>query len=118
VWAFFYTVQVLTGDMPCSGVRQSDLEYSLVQGFRPARPENASAIGLSDSLWGFVQHCWDGDMKMRPKVAEVVTHLEKAAANWDRLMTSSVQAENVASGPSEPVSDPMQHCESEILILL
>jgi hypothetical protein len=104
--------------MPFSGVWQSDLGYSVVQGLRPAKPENASAIGFSDSLWGFVQRCWDGDVKMRPKVAEVVTHLEKAAANWNGFMTYSVQAENATPDPSEPVANSTQYCEPEVLILL
>ena len=50
-------------------------------------------------------------MKLRPKVAEVVTHLEKVAANWVGLMPPCAQVENVASDLEEPVSDSMQHCE-------
>ena len=83
---FFYSVQVLTGEIPFRGVQQTELGLSVVQGLRPAKPGNAIAIRFSDPLWGFVQRCWDGDMKLRPKVAEVVTHLEKAAVNWDGPM--------------------------------
>jgi hypothetical protein len=49
-------------------------------------------------------------MKLRPKVAEVVTHLKKMAASWVGLMPPCAQVENVASELKEPVSDSMQHC--------
>ena len=71
-------------------------------------PENASSIGFSDSLWDFVQRCWDDDMELRPKVAEVVTHLEGAAANWDGLMPPCVQVVNVVSGSREDVLGMIQ----------
>jgi hypothetical protein len=53
-------------------------------------------------------------MNVRPKVAEVVVHLENAATNWDGLMPPCIRAENIASGTQEPMSDSMQHCEFEI----
>jgi hypothetical protein len=111
-------VQVLTGEIPFHGVRHTDLGYLVVQGLRPTKPGNASAIGFSDLLWSFVQRCWDGDMNVRPKVTEVVAHLENAATNWNGLMPPCIQAENIASGPQEGMSDSMQHCEFEILIPL
>jgi serine/threonine protein kinase len=110
-----YFVQVLTGEIPFRGVRKTELGYSIVEGKRPDKPANASAIGFSDLLWGFVQRCWDGDMNVRPKAAEVVTHLENAAASWVGLMQPCLQAENVVSGPLEPTSDSMERCEFEIL---
>ena len=109
--------QVLTGEIPFRGVRRGELTYSVVEGKRPEKPSNASTIGFSDLLWGFVQRCWDGDMNVRPKVAEVVAHLEEAAANWDGLMPPYTRAENIASDSKEPISDSLQHCEFDILIL-
>jgi hypothetical protein len=90
-----------------------ELGYSVVQGLRPTKPEGASAIGFSDSLWDFAQRCWDGDAKLRPKVAEVVTHLEEAAANWDGLMPPHVRVKIVAS-ESEELLDSVNHREFEI----
>jgi hypothetical protein len=112
---FFYHcfIQVLTGEFPFPGVRQTELGYSVVRGQRPAKPDDASAIGFSDSLWAFVQRCWDGDMEMRPKVAEVVSHLEEAAASWDGLMPP----ENVAFGSGEKKTDSMERCKFGISIL-
>jgi hypothetical protein len=106
-----YFIQVLTGETPFRGVRITELGYAVVAGERPGKPPNALAIGFSDSLWDFVQRCWDGDKKLRPKVAEVVTHLEEAVAGWVGLMPPYAQVENVASEFKEPMSDSMQHCE-------
>ena len=112
-----HLVQVLTGEIPFRNVRHTELGWAVVQGLRPEKPENASSIGFSDLLWGFVQRCWDSDMTLRPKVAEVVTCLGEAAANLDGLIPPCVQAENVPSDPKGPVSDSAEHREFEDLIL-
>ena len=109
--AFTYIAQVLTGETPFRGVRQTELGYSTVQGVRPDKPENALAIGLSDLLWGFVQRCWDGDIRLRPKVVEVVTHLGEAATDWGREMPPYARAEKVTSDPGEEMSESMRRCE-------
>ena len=111
---FTYLHQVLTGETPFRGIRTGEVSFNVVRGVRPTKPENASAIGFSDSLWRFIQRCWDGDMKLRPKVAEVVARLETAAADWNTVMPPSTEAENVASGSEEPMSDSMEHCEFKI----
>jgi len=115
---FTYIFQVLTGRLPFPGLGIAEIVMDVVQGVRPTRPENASAIGLSDPLWDFVQRCWDGKMKLRPKVAEVVSQLERAAADWDGVMPPCSQVEYVVYDPPDPVEDTMIHCTLWILILL
>jgi len=110
-------VQVLTGETPFRGVRMGELSLDVIQGVRPSKPENASAIGFSDSLWRFVQRCWDGDAKLRPKAARVVKHLNKAAADWNGLMPPCVQAENVAPDSEVQLSDSVQRCEFNVITL-
>ena len=110
----YYSLQVLTGEMPFRGIRQSALAYHVLRGARPTKPENALTIGFSDSLWGFTQRCWDGAIESRPKVGEVVTHLEEATAGWDGLMPPHSLVEDVASGPEE-MSDPKKHSEFQVL---
>ena len=88
------------------------------KGLRPEKPMNASSIGFSDLLWGFVQRCWSADRNLRPKVAEVVVNLGRAAANWSGLMPPCVQVVNVVSGPKGEGSDTMEFREFEIFILL
>jgi len=116
-WQFHaHALQVLTGKTPW--VQASATGSHVLCGKRPAKPENASAIGFSDSVWEFTQRCWDGDVRSRPGVAELVTHLETAAANWDRLMPPCVRVENVTADSGEPMSGSMDHCEFDTLILL
>ena len=106
---FTYTVQVLTGELPFLGLRMTEMAFRVVEGARPPKPENALAIGLSDSLWNLVERCWDADMKLRPKIAEVVSQLERAAADWDGVMPPYTQVESE--------EDSIAYCEFEILIL-
>ena len=115
--SFTHMVQVLMGEIPWRGLRIAELEFKMVSGVRPAKPENASAIGFSDSLWDFVERCWDGNMELRPKIREVVAELGRATVNWDGVMPPRVQAENVASVSKEPMSGSMQYCEFAIPIL-
>ena len=91
---------------------------NMVQGVRPAKPRNASAIGFSDSLWSFVQHCWNGEMELRPKVTEVASQLEIATVGWSGVMPPCAQVESVVPAPSDPVSESMAHGKFWVLILL
>jgi len=77
---------------------------------RPDKPEHASAIGFSDSLWEITRRCWDSEMVLRPKVGEVVTHLTEAAVEWDKLMPPCSRVEGATPSPEE-VSDPMESQE-------
>lgn len=101
--------QVLTGEIPFRTVRHTELGWSVVHGNRPARPENAQSIGFTDSLWAFVQRCWDRDMGSRPTVADVVTQIYEEARNWNRPMAPSIVVENVPSDSNGPLSNSMQH---------
>jgi len=114
---FTYIVQVLTGENPFRGVRMGELSFNVVMGARPTKPENASAIGFSDSLWDFTQQCWHGDAKVRPKVGGVVTQLERAAANWGRIMPPFVEVKNIVPVSEKLVSsDSISNCKFEILV--
>jgi hypothetical protein len=110
-----YFVQVLTGEIPFRGVRQTELGYAVAMGKRPDKPANAAAIGFSDPLWDFVQCCWDGDVNMRPNVGEVVAYLGEAVANWDGLMQPCVSVGNVTPKSKEPMPDSMEPSEFEVL---
>jgi len=107
---FTYIFQVLTGKLPFPGLGMADIALNVVQGIRPPKPENASVIGFSDSLWSFVQRCWDGEMELRPKVAEVVSELGRATADWNGVMPPCAQVESVTSASLEPVLDFTTHC--------
>ena len=116
--SFTYIVQVLTGDIPFPKLRMGEITLNVAYAVRPPKPEKASAIGFSDSLWRFVQRCWDGDAELRPKVAGVVSQLERAAADWVGVMPPCPLVKNVASASLEQESDSMAHCKLYILVPL
>ena len=112
---YVYLPQVLQGESPFRGIKDWALAWHVLRGDRPGKPENAPAIGFSDSLWDFTERCWDGKMEFRPEVGEVVNHLEEAATKWNGLMPPCVQAKAFASG-SEGAIDLTGRSEFEILI--
>ena len=116
--SFTYIVQVLTGDIPFPKLRMAEITLNVVQGVRPPKPEKASDIGFSDSLWRFVQRCWDGDLELRPKVGRVVSQLERAAADWVGVMPPCPLVKSVASASLEQVSASMAHCKLYVLVPL
>ena len=87
------------------------------QGKRPDKPENAPAIGFSDSLWAFTQRCWSGGVGSRPGAGEVVTCLGEAVASWDGLMPPCAPVEKVTSD-SKGVSDSKKYSELRLPPLL
>ena len=113
---FAYTFQVLTGELPFPRLGVAEIAVKVLGGVRPNKPENASNIGFSDSLWSFARRCWDHRMGLRPKAAEVVSQLERAATDWDKVMPPCAQAEDVASTLG-PASDSAAHGKLQILIL-
>jgi len=115
---FTYILQILTGGLPFPGIGIAEITMNVVQGMRPTKPKIASAIGFSGSLWRFVERCWDGEMESRPKIAEVVSQLGRAAANWDGVMPPCAQVESVVSASQDPTSDSIVHCKLQITILL
>ena len=56
-------------------------------------------------------------MELRPKIAEVVSQLERAAADWDGVMPPCAQIKSVAPASPKLDSDFMTHCQLQVLIL-
>ena len=113
-----HITQVLTGESPFRDFGPMGHIFPVIQGMRPPKPNNAPSIGLSDLLWAFVQRCWNGNMKLRPKVDEVVACLSQANANWEGVMPCCVQAvHSAASSSQEMESDLEKYREFDILIV-
>lgn len=72
---------------------------AVVRGKRPDKPELASEIGFSDSLWDLTQLCWNSDRKLRPKAAEVMERLGEAAAKWRDPMPPRARLEPATPTP-------------------
>ena len=81
--------QVLTGKQPFRDMKPPEFAYHVSSGLRPEKPANAEALGISDSLWGLIQKCWDGDKTRRPQIQEVVTGVGDAATSWHASMPPS-----------------------------
>ena len=96
--------------MPFSNLRELEVGFAVPNGTRPQKPYDALAAGLSDSLWGFLQLCWNGDRGRRPRAAEVVAEVGSAAASWD------VHINRNRINVSLPVGRPRQDRESTSLI--
>jgi len=117
---YVHFLQVLTGEVPFRGVGDSAIGHHVLRGKRPDKPENAAAIGFSDSLWDFSKLCWHGDMNLRPVAKEVVTHLREVVDNWNGLMPPHVQAVDLDGNDtsnSEGGSDSNEPSEFETSIL-
>ena len=54
----------------------------IMDGVRPVKPEGAKHLGFSDELWRTVELCWKEDRSTRPRVEDVLSSLNDAAAFW------------------------------------
>ena len=85
-------------------MRDTEIAWLVVLGKRPKEPEDASAIGFSDSLWDFVQRCWNRNKELRPQVADVVAHLGREARTWNRPMPPHAQIKGSIPTSQDQVS--------------
>ena len=65
--------QVLTGKWPFFPRREAEVVYAVVSGERPAKPENAEEIGITDVLWNLLTACWCEERTARPPITEVLS---------------------------------------------
>ena len=49
----------------------------IMDGERPARPQEARELGLTDSVWDVTVRCWQQDPTHRPAMTEVVESLRE-----------------------------------------
>jgi len=101
--------QVLTGEQPFSGIKSIEVAFKISSGFRPAKPENAEAIGISESLWKLIQKCWDSERTRRSQIQEVVEGVADAAANWHVVAPPSITKHGEDTDEEE--SDELESCE-------
>jgi len=53
------------------------ISLKIISGERPARPQEAQELGLTDSVWDMALRCWRQDPADRPTVTEVVRLLRE-----------------------------------------
>jgi len=108
IYAFGLVIlQVLTGEQPFSNYKPQELAYYVSLGARPDKPQNATEIGISDSLWKLIQICWDRTIEGRPQIQEVVEGVGSSAAKWRTEMPPSPPERREESFEEE--SDELKH---------
>lgn len=77
-------IKVLTCKVPFYQIHSRDaVNFKVLTGLRPPRPDNSLEIGLVDDVWNAVELCWNKDALQRPAAKEVLDVLEKASSSWN-----------------------------------
>ena len=75
--------QVLCGAIPFYNLRwPHHVMKEIMNGGRPAKPENATSVGFTGVLWKIVERCWLADTDARPTLEAVLSCLREAASSW------------------------------------
>jgi len=78
IYALGMTIyQVSTGKLPFPQRRKARVMYAVMLGGRPAKPENAEEIGMTDVVWDLLKGCWEEERMTRPNAAEVLKKFYK-----------------------------------------
>ena len=75
--------QVLRDACLLDGVDMFRVAVEVLNGTRPAKPEDAASLGFTSGLWEIVEQCWLADSHARPTLGAVLSCLSDAAPNWD-----------------------------------
>lgn len=76
-------LQVLCGHYPYEEIQNNILLVNaIVEGDRPMKPEGAARLGFNNELWTLIELCWREARAQRPRVEEIITCLNGAAAYW------------------------------------
>ena len=70
-------VKVFTGAHPFPGSQLPTITEGIIHGERPARPQGAQELGLTDPVWDMTLKCWKQDLTDRPTVTEVIRRLRE-----------------------------------------
>ena len=70
--------QIFTGSHPSGELTTPVITSKIMDGGRPARPQEAQGLGLTGSVWDMAIRCLHRDPAQRPKMTEVV----RLAREW------------------------------------
>ncbi|KZT74037.1 kinase-like protein [Daedalea quercina L-15889] len=71
------TWEIFSGKVPFSETRREvAIVRRIIAGDRPARPREATVLGLSDSIWSMIEQCWSAEPSTRPTISQVIATLE------------------------------------------
>ena len=69
--------KIFTGRRPFSEFTTPIIISKIMDDERPARPQEAQTLGLTDSVWDMTVRCWHKDPAQRPTMAEVIELLRE-----------------------------------------
>ena len=78
--------KAFTGRRPFSEFTTPVVISKIMDGERPARPQEGQELGLTDSMWDMTVRCWHKDPAQRPAMTEVIELLRE-------LLVSSLSIE-------------------------
>jgi len=55
----------------------------VMNGTRPAKPDDMARLGFTGGLWRIVEQCWLADRNARPTLGTILDCLREAAPGWD-----------------------------------
>ena len=79
--------KAFTGRAPFSEFATPATILKIIGAERPARPQEARELGLTDSMWDMTVRCWCQDPAQRPTMTEVIRLLRRL------LVSLSVEAD-------------------------
>ena len=65
-------IEIFTGKVPFAEYSVPGAVRQILEGKRPALPQNAEDVGLTAQRWALLQRCWESDPAARPTMGEVV----------------------------------------------
>lgn len=75
-----FNSQVFTGLIPFQPYRRDFAVINgIMSGERPARPSEATKLGLTDDLWELIQFAWAEDPTERPSIPTIINFLQEIA---------------------------------------
>jgi len=83
IYAFGMVIyEIVTGVRPfgIEGFRPEEVVFVVLDGKRPAKPEDVEAVGFGRAIWDLVEKCWLEDRMQRPKTWDVRLSLSIAAS--------------------------------------
>jgi len=84
---------VLTGAPPFANRQKPEVAFGVVlEGKRPARPNNSESLGITNEVWELLELCWAKDVSLRPAINLVVRCLEGVAKRWTADATAFLVA--------------------------
>lgn len=73
----------MCGAIPFNFLSWARVVIEVLDGTRPAKPEDAGCLGFTPELWEMVKQCWLADRNARPTLEAVLSCLREAAPKWD-----------------------------------